>query len=46
MRLRVIILILSLVAVVSTSAGGLYYFFSLRDQEYSVARRRGPRAPR
>lgn len=41
MRLRVIILILSLVAVVSTSAGGLYYFFSLRDQEYSVARRRG-----
>ena len=39
MRLRTILLVLSLMAIVSTAVGGFYYFFSLREYEYAVARR-------
>jgi C4-dicarboxylate-specific signal transduction histidine kinase len=39
MRLRTILLALSLLATVSTAAGAFYYFFSLREYEFAVARR-------
>jgi PAS domain S-box-containing protein len=39
MRLRTILLALSLLATVSTAVGAFYYFFSLREYEFAVARR-------
>ena len=40
MRLRTIILILSLLALVSTAGGGMHYYYSLRDSAISMAHRR------
>ena len=40
MRLRTIILILSLLALVSTAGGGLHYYYSLQDSAISLAHRR------
>ena len=39
MKLRTILLTLSLLAIVSTAVGTFYYFFSLREYEFAVARR-------
>jgi len=39
MRLRTILLALSLLATVSTAVGAFYYFFSFREYEFAVARR-------
>jgi PAS domain S-box-containing protein len=39
MKLRTILLTLSLLATVSTAVGAFYYFFSLREYEFAVARR-------
>jgi len=40
MRLRIILLILSLLALVSTAAGGLYYYYSLQESALALANRR------
>lgn len=40
MRLRTILLILSLLALVSTAGGGLHYYYSLQDSAISLAHRR------
>ena len=40
MRLRTIILILSLLTLVSTAGGGLHYYYSLQDSAISLAHRR------
>ncbi|MCB2225139.1 MAG: PAS domain S-box protein [Desulfarculaceae bacterium] len=40
MRLRTILMILSLLALVSTAVGGLYYYYSLQDSALVLARRR------
>ncbi len=40
MRLRAILLILSLLALVSTAVGGLYYYYSLQESALVRARRR------
>ena len=37
MRLRTILLVLSLLASISTAVGGFYYFFSLREREFNKA---------
>jgi PAS domain S-box-containing protein len=39
MKLRTILLTLSLLATVSTAVGAFYYFFSLREYEFAVARK-------
>ena len=40
MRLRTIFLMISLLALISMTAGGFYYFYSLRNSAISVAHRR------
>ncbi|MCF8100648.1 MAG: PAS domain S-box protein [Desulfarculaceae bacterium] len=40
MRLRTILLILSLLALVSTAVGGIYYYYSLQESALVLARRR------
>lgn len=40
MRLRTILLILSLLALVSTAGGGMHYYYSLQDSAISMAHRR------
>ena len=40
MRLRTILLGLALLAMLSTAAGGFYYFFSVREYEFAAAKRR------
>ena len=40
MRLRIILLILSLLALVSTAVGGIHYYYSLQESALALARRR------
>ena len=40
MKLRTIILLLSLLALLSITAGGIYYYYSLRESAYALARKR------
>lgn len=40
MRLRTIIMLLSILAFLSIAIGGFYYYYSLRESAYSVAQRR------